>query len=294
MKSGGLKPFWPNTLDIHFGLPFSSSCHNGTCNESDESDEGRSHEVGRCNDADSGTCICCRDQWIEDKAGQGSCLGPHGCCLRPDQEERKLQVGRHAQHEVEEEASKSSQERHQPFHQGTLRVQGKTCLQNREGVCNEEVEGGIELSISIQCLLQLLHCIHLHGFGGRFCLEHARFLGERVDAFLGWTCWLLLQLHVEHATQLKASILLDLIASHCHESFNNSLGLFCLQSIGLSNSCNYLSLCHCTSRLHGCCLHCFHFFHCFHCRCHHYRKKKMKDKTSQRVRRVLSLRLHGC
>merc|ERR1719329_450495 len=71
MKSGGLKPFWPNTLDIHFGLPFSSSCHNSTCNESDESDEGRSHEVGRCNDADSGTCICCRDQWIEDKAGKG-------------------------------------------------------------------------------------------------------------------------------------------------------------------------------------------------------------------------------
>ena len=50
--------------------------------------------------------------------------------------------------EVEEEGCQSSQEGHQPFHQGTLRVQGKTCLQNREGVRNEEVEGVIELSIS--------------------------------------------------------------------------------------------------------------------------------------------------
>merc|ERR1712080_663295 len=42
-----------------------------------------------------------------------------------------------------------SQEGHQPIHQGTLRVQSQACLQDREGTCHEEAEGGLELNFQM-------------------------------------------------------------------------------------------------------------------------------------------------
>merc|ERR1711918_184543 len=67
------------------------------------------------------------------------------------QEERKLQACRHVELEVEEEASNSSQEGHQPIHQGTLRVQSQACLKDGEGTCHEEAEGCLELNFQMIC-----------------------------------------------------------------------------------------------------------------------------------------------
>merc|ERR1719157_109620 len=88
---------------------------------------------------------------------------------------------------------------------------------------------------SIQCYLEFLHCVHLDRLGGRLGLEHARLLGERVDALLCRARCLLLQLQVEHAAQLEASVLLDLVASHSHQGLHNSFCLLCFQAVGLSN-----------------------------------------------------------
>merc|ERR1712100_327073 len=73
------------------------------------------------------------------------------CCLRRNQEERKLQASRNVELEVEEEARNTSKEGHQPIHQGALRVQSQACLKDREGTCHEEAEGGFELNFQMIC-----------------------------------------------------------------------------------------------------------------------------------------------
>merc|ERR1712100_623455 len=97
-------------------------------------------------DAVAGHCICGRDQRFEEQAGEGCRRCSFRCCLRLDQEERKLQARRHVELEVEEEARHPSKEGHQSIHQGALRLQGQASLKDREGTCHEEIEGGFELN----------------------------------------------------------------------------------------------------------------------------------------------------
>ena len=51
--------------------------------------------------------------------------------------------------EVEGEGRFRTEERHQPIHQGTLRLQSKASLEDGEGTRNEEVEGGFELNFQM-------------------------------------------------------------------------------------------------------------------------------------------------
>merc|ERR1712100_674418 len=100
-------------------------------------------------DAVAGHCICGRDQRFEEQAGEGCCRCSFRCGLRRDQEERKLQARRHVELEVEEEARHSSEEGHQPIHEGALRLQGKASIKDGEGTCHEEIEGGFELNFQM-------------------------------------------------------------------------------------------------------------------------------------------------
>merc|ERR1719183_2683139 len=128
---------------------------------------------------------------------------------------------------------------------------------------------------SIQSLLQLLHGKCPDSLGGRLGLEHARFLGERVDALLCWRCWLLLQLQVQHACKLEISVLLDFARGNTEEGIDDSFHLLVLQTIGLRNGGDDLSLCEHTG-LHGLGLH------CFHCR-GHCGEKKARDALTAEV-----------
>merc|ERR1711865_188714 len=113
---------------------------------SDEGDEGKGrHEDRWRHDPNSRACICGRDQWFEDQAGEGSRGGSYDGCMRSNQKTRKFQAGRHAQHEVEEEACHRGKEGHQPFHRGTLRLQGQASIEDCQSPCHEETQGGIEL-----------------------------------------------------------------------------------------------------------------------------------------------------
>merc|ERR1719311_1574831 len=82
---------------------------------------------------------------------------------------------------------------------------------------------------SVQCLLQFLHGKCPHRLGGWLGLENARLLGEWVDALLGWSGWLLLQLQVQHACELEVAVLLDLTGGNAEESVDDSLHLLVLQ-----------------------------------------------------------------
>merc|ERR1719263_988469 len=125
---------------------------------------------------------------------------------------------------------------------------------------------------SIQGHLQLLHGKCPHGLRGRLGFEHARFLGEWVDALLGWSCGLLLQLQVQHACKLEVSVLLDFTAGNTEESVHDAFHLLVLQTVGLCHRRDNLTLCE-HSRLHGLGLHCLHR------RCHCGEKKATDPLT---------------
>merc|ERR1719482_2385836 len=95
---------------------------------------------------------------------------------------------------------------------------------------------------SIQSLLQLLHGKSPHSLRGGLGFEHARFLREWVDALLGWSCGLLLQLQVQHACKLEVAVLLDFTAGNTEESVDDAFHLLVLQTIGLRHRGDDLTL----------------------------------------------------
>ena len=60
---------------------------------------------------------------------------------------------------------------------------------------------------SVQSLLQLLHGKCPQSVGGWIWFEHARLLGEGVDALLCWSSGLLLQLQIQHACKYEVSFM---------------------------------------------------------------------------------------
>ena len=89
--------------------------------------------------------------------------------------------------------------------------------------------------LSIHHFLELLHRQAAHSLGSWLGLEHARLLGERVHALAGRCGWLLLQLHVENATQLESTVLFQLASCQFHVSGHNGLCLLWLQLALLGN-----------------------------------------------------------
>merc|ERR1719159_1130435 len=84
-------------------------------------------------------------------------------------------------------------------------------------------------------LLELLHGQDTHGLRGGLRLEDTGLLGEGVDALPRLCGRLVLQLHVEHASDLEGARLLHLRHSHLHECIDDTLRILGLQPCLLSH-----------------------------------------------------------
>merc|ERR1712146_755656 len=72
--------------------------------------------------------------------------GHHRACSGGAEEDWFLQTWWRVEHEAEEEASDPCPQGRQSVHQGTLRLQGQACFEDRQGVTDEEVQGNDQLS----------------------------------------------------------------------------------------------------------------------------------------------------
>merc|ERR1712232_1254415 len=119
-------------------------------------DEGRSQGY----DGKRSVQRCGRDDRPEGQGREGHHGGHRSGCRRRVEEEWRLQTRGCAQPEAQEEASDASQERGESLYKGTMRLQSQACLEDRQGVANEEVQGDGELE-SLCCEILSL------GRGGR-------------------------------------------------------------------------------------------------------------------------------
>merc|ERR1712185_813751 len=88
---------------------------------------------------------CSRDDRPEGQRCEGHHGGHRSGCRRRVEEEWLLQTRGCAQSEAQEEASDASQERGEPIHKGTMCLQSQACVEDREGIANEEIEGDGQL-----------------------------------------------------------------------------------------------------------------------------------------------------
>merc|ERR1712007_282299 len=123
-------------------LCLSSAYSNGS-HEGNESNEG-------WHDGNPGIQLCCRDDRLEVEGCEGCDGGPHRARSGGAEEDWLLQTRWRAEHEAEEEASYPCPQGRQPVHQGTLRLQGQACVEDREGPPDEEAQGNDQLS-SVAC-----------------------------------------------------------------------------------------------------------------------------------------------
>merc|ERR1712178_128553 len=70
---------------------------------------------------------------------------------------RIFQASWDVESEVEGETGIKGPQRCEPFHGGALCIQGKAGIEDREGISDEEVEGGDQLSKWIRCW----SCVHI-------------------------------------------------------------------------------------------------------------------------------------
>merc|ERR1712226_756405 len=108
--------------------------------------------------------------------------------------------------------------------------------------------------------LELLHWQASHSLGGWLCLEDTRLLGEWVHTLACRSGWLLLQLHVQAACQLEATILLELGRSKIEEACHDCSNLLGFQLRASGKCVHDTTLAERTTGLHG--------LHCLHRRCH--------------------------
>merc|ERR1719359_642290 len=112
---------------------------------------------------------------------------------------------------------------------------------------------------SVDHLLELLHRESSDSLAGWLRFEDARLFGEGVHTLTGWSCRLLLELHVQGPGKLEGAILLQLICSYAHDTLDDGPNVLSLQSSGFGDRAISLGRSHYASRLHG-----FHGFHGFH------------------------------
>merc|ERR1711957_330525 len=67
----------------------------------------------------------------------------------PDEEERKIQVGRRPEYEAEEPSRHEGTQGHQPVHQRAMCDQGKAGIQGRACSRHEKVQGDGQLNIRV-------------------------------------------------------------------------------------------------------------------------------------------------
>merc|ERR1719263_87726 len=88
--------------------------------------------------------------------------------------------------------------------------------------CSEHLTRASHL---VNKLLELLHRQRTHCLRRWLGLEYAWLLGKRVDALACWTGRLLLELHVERASELELPRLLELRGCEGNHSLGNLLHL---------------------------------------------------------------------
>merc|ERR1712023_302945 len=103
-------------------------------NESTEGDEGRSQGY----DGKRSVQRCSRDDRPEGQGREGHHGGHRRRCRWRVEEEWFLQTRGCAQPEAQEEAGDASQERGEPIHKGTMRLQSQACVEDRQGIANEK------------------------------------------------------------------------------------------------------------------------------------------------------------
>merc|ERR1712146_586679 len=84
--------------------------------------------------------------WLEVEGSEGCDGGPDRACSGGAKEDRVLQARRRVEHEAEEEASDTCPQGRESVHEGTLRLQGQACVEDREGPADEEAQGDDQLS----------------------------------------------------------------------------------------------------------------------------------------------------
>merc|ERR1711988_1496537 len=142
---------------------FSFVClsHSARSNGPHESNEGHESHEG-WHDCNPGIQLRCRDNWLEVEGREGGDGGAHRARRGGAEEDWLLQTRWRVEHEAEEEASDTCPQGRQPVYQGTLCLQGQTCVEDREGPPDEEAQGDDQLS-SVACFLRWGHL----GLGGR-------------------------------------------------------------------------------------------------------------------------------
>merc|ERR1712066_171989 len=95
----------------------------------------------------------CRDNWLEVEGREGCDGGAHRARRGGAEKEWLLQTRWRVEHEAEEEASDTCAQGCQPVHKGTLRLQGQACVEDSEGLSDEEAQGDDQLS-SVVCFMQ--------------------------------------------------------------------------------------------------------------------------------------------
>merc|ERR1719218_139593 len=82
-------------------------------------------------------------------------------------------------------------------------------------------------------LLELLHRKAANCLRSRLRLEHTRLLGEGVDALACLRGRLVLQLHIEHASDLEGTCFGHLLNCDTHKGVHNTLHVLSLQACSL-------------------------------------------------------------
>merc|ERR1719436_426609 len=145
--------------------------HSHGPDESNEGDEGRSQR----HDCKCSVQRCRRDDWLEGEGREGRHGGHRSDCRRRVEKEWFLQACGCVEPEAQEEACDASQERCEPIHERTMRLQSQASVQDRQGITYEEIEGNGELNRFCSELVSLIS-----GRGGRthqvFSFEHCIFL----------------------------------------------------------------------------------------------------------------------
>merc|ERR1719183_575338 len=108
---------------------------------------------------------------------------------------------------------------------------------------------------SVDHLLKLLHRQGAHSLRRWLGLEHAWFLSEGVDALASCSSWLLLQFHIQRASELELTGLLQLRSCKSNYGLGHLLDLTRLEASLLSDGGVRASGGHLAAALHRLALH---------------------------------------
>merc|ERR1719440_1252271 len=121
--------------------------------------------------------------------------------------------------------------------------------------CRKPMCHAINSARSVDHLLELLHRQRAHRLGRWLCFKDTRLLRKRVDALASCLGWLLLQLHVQRASELELARFLQLRSCKGDHGLGDHLDLTRLEADLLSDDGVRASGGHLAAALHRLALH---------------------------------------